>query len=332
MTPIQYVRSGDVDIAVYTWGKPSKRPPLVLVHGYPDCSEVWAGVAELLAKQHFVIAYDVRGCGLSSVPKRVRDYRITTLNSDLMAVLDAVCPQQKVHLIGHDWGSIQSWEAVTTTPSAERFLSYQSISGPSLDHVGHWMRARINSRSALQLRDVLKQLGHSWYMMFFQIPGIAPALWQFLGDKAWPRIMKGLDGTVAAATKTQVKDGSNGINLYRANILQRLLQPQLRYTSLPVQLIVPSNDPFVSQNLYSDLARWAPNLWRRDIDAGHWVSLSHPLEIAELIREFVSFVDTRKESATLKAARLSQNPLLPVATRSAKTAEFSLSPALKVTE
>src|SRR5205085_969867 len=58
---------------------------------------------------------------------------------DMAAVIDAVSPDEKVHLVGHDWGSIQAWEAVTTMP--ERFASFTSISGPGLDHAGLRMRA-----------------------------------------------------------------------------------------------------------------------------------------------------------------------------------------------
>lgn len=319
MTPKQFVRSGDIDLAVYSWGTQGKRPTLVLVHGYPDSAQIWEASAELLGKHFFVIAYDVRGCGLSSVPKRVSDYSMAKLSNDLHAVLNAVCPDQRVHLIGHDWGSIQSWESVTTKPLSDRIASYQSISGPSMDHAGHWMRARMSSRTVAHARQVAKQLRHSWYMMFFQIPGVAPALWQMMGDRAWPQIMKRIDGTQADASATQVKDGSNGINLYRANIVQRLVKPQLRYTSLPVQLIVPTRDPFVNKDIYNDLSRWAPNLWRRDIVAGHWVPLSHPADVAELVREFVSFVETRKESAALKQARFSANPSLPTKTKDVAT-------------
>ncbi|MFP4596292.1 alpha/beta fold hydrolase, partial [Ralstonia sp.] len=59
------VQSGDVTLAVKTWGDPA-RPTVVLVHGYPDNSEVWHEMAPLLARDYYVIAYDVRGAGQSS--------------------------------------------------------------------------------------------------------------------------------------------------------------------------------------------------------------------------------------------------------------------------
>ena len=55
--------SGDLTLAVKTWGDPA-RSPVVLVHGYPDDSSVWQHVAPLLARKHYVIAYDeaARAC------------------------------------------------------------------------------------------------------------------------------------------------------------------------------------------------------------------------------------------------------------------------------
>ena len=64
MTPQQMLKSGDVDLAVYTWGEAAAhKPNVVLVHGYPDSASVWKATAELLAQRYFVIAYDVRGAG-----------------------------------------------------------------------------------------------------------------------------------------------------------------------------------------------------------------------------------------------------------------------------
>ena len=106
------VQSGDVALAVKTWGDPA-RPTVVLVHGYPDNSEVWHEMAPILARDYYVIAYDVRGAGQSSAPKGMRNYTFARLTDDFIAVIDALSPSKPVHLIAHDWGSIQSWEFVT---------------------------------------------------------------------------------------------------------------------------------------------------------------------------------------------------------------------------
>ena len=134
------VRGDGVDLAVYEQGDRS-RPTVLLVHGYPDTHAVWDEVAARLAERFHVVRYDVRGAGASSRPFGRRRYTFEYLMADMEAVLDATAPERKVHLVGHDWGSIQSWEAVCTTP--DRFASFTSISGPCLDHVAHWTRRNL---------------------------------------------------------------------------------------------------------------------------------------------------------------------------------------------
>ena len=145
------------------------RPAVVLVHGFPDTSAVWNPVAELLADDFHVVTYDVRGAGRSDVPGRRADYALSNLVDDLAAVIDAVSPDAPVHLVAHDWGSIQAWEAVTTDRLAGRFASYTSISGPPIDHAALWARSHRSLRSG-GLRPALRQAVHSWYIAFFHLP------------------------------------------------------------------------------------------------------------------------------------------------------------------
>ena len=45
----QIVKSGDIELAVYTWGRADAgHPAVLLVHGYPDSARVWEQVAGLL--------------------------------------------------------------------------------------------------------------------------------------------------------------------------------------------------------------------------------------------------------------------------------------------
>ncbi len=297
------VRSGDIDLAVNQWGDPS-RPTIVLVHGYPDSSHVWQATAEILARDFHVVTYDVRGAGDSSIPSSVRDYRLELLVEDAAAVIDTVSPDKPVHLVGHDWGSIQSWETVTTERLQGRIASYTTISGPSLDHVGHWMQRRVKSGSPSEIARVASQAVHSWYIGMFHLPVAAPLAWEAGLDKLWPTLLQRMEGVSGDVNPSQRKDGRHGVNLYRANVTQRLLKPNERRTDIPVQLLVPLRDPFVTTQLLDDLPTWAPNLWRSNIDAGHWVPVSHPALIADKIGQFVRFVEGGKETPALKRARV----------------------------
>ena len=90
MKPNRTITRGHQTLAIYTWGAPSHGPTVLLVHGYPDCADVWQPIAEQLAQDHYVIAYDVRGSGRSSVPAETRDYELDELVTDMNAVIDAM--------------------------------------------------------------------------------------------------------------------------------------------------------------------------------------------------------------------------------------------------
>jgi len=285
--------------------------PVVLVHGYPDNHRVWLPVAEILAKDYFVIAYDVRGAGLSDAAARISDYSLDQLSQDLMSVVDAMIPGRRFHLVGHDWGSIQSWESVTTERLRQRIASYTTISGPALDHAAHWMRKRLSLTGNLPLNERLKavkQFASSWYVVMFQLPFLAPSLWEAGLGKLWPTYLKHREGVnESSPNPTQTADGKEGVQLYRANFLPRLARPEARYASCPVQLIVPLQDNYANHTLYSDLDQWAPELYRRDIDATHWVVLSHHTVIAKWIAEFISACEQGNQQQQLSHLRTVAN-------------------------
>ncbi|MDE0856461.1 MAG: alpha/beta fold hydrolase, partial [Nevskia sp.] len=280
------VRSGDVELAVKVYGD-AGRPVIVLVHGYPDSSHVWNKVVGPLSARYRVVAYDVRGAGESTVPAHTTAYELEHLVADLAAVLDTVSPEQPIHLVAHDWGSIQSWEAVTTERLKGRIASYTSISGPSLDHAGYWVMQRLRTAAPGDIAKVANQLLHSWYIGAFHLPLAAPLAWKLGLDQLWPKLLERFEGIREESTPTQSSDGQHGVNLYRANVAKRLLAPRRRHTSVPVQLVVPTRDRFVSLELLDGLDQWVDQLWRRDVAAGHWLQLSHPELVVRYVSEFV---------------------------------------------
>ena len=292
MKTVTTVTSGDIQLAAYTWGQPRPgQPAVLLVHGYPDSASIWEATATHLARDHYVIAYDVRGAGYSTVPKRVADFDMRLLVEDMAAVLDALSPHQPVHLVGHDWGSIQSWEAATTDRLKGRLLSYTTASGPSLDHMGFWAKKRLKNMSGANARILARQAAHSWYVYLFHMPVLAPLFWNTVGEKVWARLLEKVEGIHGHANPTQKGDGAVGVNLYKANIFQRVMNPQERHARIPVQLIVAKQDHFILPETFEDLPDWAPDLWKREIDAGHWIQISHPEWLAVSIREFIQLVE-----------------------------------------
>ncbi|WP_241661208.1 alpha/beta fold hydrolase [Thermomonospora catenispora] len=298
---------GGVRLAVRRQGDPS-RPIVLLVHGYPDTKAVWDEVVDALAERFHLVRYDVRGAGDSSRPSGVEPYAFEHLMADLGAVLDAVAGDRRVHLVGHDWGSIQGWEAVCTMPG--RFASFTSISGPCLDHVGQWMRTRLAGRSARGLRQAAGQALRSAYIAFFRAPVLPEAMWRAGGGRLFTVALRGegVRPRPGHPARTLTDDAVAGLGLYRADMRERLRRPRDRRTDVPVQVIVPTRDLFVSPHLVAGLAERAPDLSLRTVRAGHWVPRTHPDVIARWVREHVTRVEggplTEEERRALERARV----------------------------
>jgi len=291
-----WVQGDGVQLAAYRWGKPNG-PTLLLVHGYPDNHEIWLPLVRELAGDYQIIAYDVRGFGASDIPRKRLEYHLEKLANDLEAVIKALSPEQPVHLVAHDWGSIQAWEAVTEPRIQPLLASYTSISGPCLDHVGHWMRDKLKQKTPRALLQVLGQLVSSWYIAMFHTPLLPELTWRLGLDRAWPQLLRKVEGLRnVPISSSQRSDGMHGVKLYRANFIRSLFRPRLRHTQVRVQLIVPTHDRFVRPQLFDQLQHWAPRLQRREADAGHWQLLAEPQQLAKWLREFTTHIHSETGS------------------------------------
>ncbi|MGW2395148.1 SDR family oxidoreductase [Kitasatospora sp. NPDC001664] len=292
------VHSHGLPLAVFEQGDPS-HPTVILVHGYPDTHVVWDDVAADLAADHHVVRYDVRGAGESGVPADRDGYRLELLGADLFAVADAVSPDRPVHVVAHDWGSVQSWEAVTEPGSEQRIASYTSMSGPCLDHMGFWMRKRFRRPTPRHLRQLLVQGAHSWYITAFHLPLLAPATWRLWLARAWPRVLHDLEGVnprPGHPQPTLKQDAVRGIELYRANMRPAVRAPRERYTEVPVQLLTLDRDHYVEPFLSEGLEHWAPKLTRRTVHGTHWSALlEHGAVVAGHVREFTAAVSAGQD-------------------------------------
>lgn len=172
------VRTGGVELCVAELGE-TGQPTVILVHGYPDSKEVWSEVAPRLADRFHVVLYDVRGHGRSTPPQPLRGgFTLEKLTDDFLAVADAVSPDRPVHLVGHDWGSVQSWEFATVKRTEGRIASFTSMSGPSLDHFGHWINQRVKRPTPRRVGQLLGQGAKSWYVYLLHTPVLPELAWR----------------------------------------------------------------------------------------------------------------------------------------------------------
>jgi short-subunit dehydrogenase/pimeloyl-ACP methyl ester carboxylesterase len=285
--------SDGVTLAVHAYTEiDPQRPTVLAVHGYPDNHHLWDGVAEHLAGRYNVVAFDVRGAGESSSPARKADYRFPQLISDIGAVIDSL-GVGRVHLLAHDWGSIQSWAAVTDQTVMTKIASFTSISGPHLNYAGKFLRS---ARSPRGLLDVIRQFMASGYIWFFLTPGI-PEFTVRAGFGV--KLVEAL-GRVGNSS-TQARPGGparstgdyvNGLNLYRANMPAPFLAPgaTLPETTVPVQVLVPRKDVFVTPALQRFTGSIPLGSKVVPIEGGHWVVTARPDVVARLAGEWIDQV------------------------------------------
>ncbi|MGW5867418.1 SDR family oxidoreductase [Streptomyces sp. NPDC055239] len=287
----RWVRTGGVELCVAELGDPAQ-PTVLLVHGYPDSKEVWSDVAERLADRFHVVLYDVRGHGRSTAPQPLRGgFTLEKLTDDFVAVADAVSPDKPVHLVGHDWGSVQAWEFVTVKRTEGRIASFTSMSGPSLDHFGHWIKKRMTRPTPRKVGQLLGQGVKSWYVYMLHTPVLPELAWRGPLGKQWPKILQRMEKVPAGdyPTSSLPSDAAHGAWLYRDNVRARMRRPRAdAFAHAPVQLITPSGDIFLSERLYDELELWAPELVRRSIPAKHWVPRTRPDQLAAWITDFVT--------------------------------------------
>ncbi len=301
------VDTGEVRLAVTERGD-TGQPPILLVHGYPDTSSVWDEVAAGLAGRFHVVTYDVRGAGASTAPRATQAYRLARLVADLEAVIDEVSPSRPVHLVGHDWGAIQAWEAVGQTRLGGRIASLTSVGGPSLDQMSAWLRRRA-LRGPRGLADVAGQLSRWWYVGFCQLPFLPEIVWQAGLGHYWGRILQasgGVQPRPGHPACTVTRDAVHGLGLYRANVGNRHAPARPDPVDVPVQIVMATRDPFIARRTQLAVDGCASRLWRREIRTGHWVPRTHPKRLARWIAEFADHVEGKPPTRALRRADVSR--------------------------
>ena len=276
-----------VELAVFTTGLASGTT-ILLVHGYPDDHCIWNSVAQALQADFRLIGYDVRGAGASGAPDERSGYRLAQLVSDLETV--AATADGPVHLLAHDWGSIQAWQAVTRAGAQARFGSLTSISGPALPYSSTWYRATWRTDKAA----VLRQARASWYVPVFLLPAAPELAWR---AGILPHLLAGRRRDQNRLQSRSRANGVHGLELYRANVRSPAIGAARR-CAVPAQVIAPRRDPFITVAYALQApAPWAEQLRTHVVDGGHWTFVGHPQRVVEPVREFVAQVGARSARA-----------------------------------
>ena len=90
-------------------------PAVLVTHGFSATSAMWAGQVDVLAADHTVIRWDMRGHGESEYPSDPAEYTLNLTLQDMVTVLDGAKASRAV-LIGHSLGGFASLEFARVHP------------------------------------------------------------------------------------------------------------------------------------------------------------------------------------------------------------------------
>jgi pimeloyl-ACP methyl ester carboxylesterase len=242
--------------------------PVLLLHGFPDSAALWDEVTpHLVAAGYRVIAPDLRGFGDSDAPAGVRQYALPTIIADLVALLDHACPSARVHVVGHDWGSVAAWCLALAQP--QRVASGVAIS------VGHPREYALAG---------WEQKRKGLYTLAWQARGLAESRLShgdFAGLRRWARQHPRIDECVRRMSRPGRLTA--GLNWYRANLASVMFGTWPKCAA-PMLGIWSSDDDFLAEDQMQRSARRMNAPWQyvRIDGAGHWLPLEQPQTVARL--------------------------------------------------
>ncbi|MDQ1704679.1 MAG: hypothetical protein QOF18_1045 [Frankiaceae bacterium] len=255
---------------------PADGDVVVLLHGYPENRTSWDAVTPLLTDQGLrVLAPDQRGYSPRARPRRRRDYRMTELVADVLALVDA-SGAERVHVVGHDWGGAVAWAFAASHP--DRLHTVTSLTTP-----------HPRAMAASMVRST--QLLHSWYMLFFQLP-VLPELVVTSGGGTRMRQALQRAGLPPEAVDRYVTPlqqpgaARAALNWYRGLPFSKPLRGKIQ---VPALYVYATGDAFLGRKAADLTGRYVAAPYRFEVleGASHWIPEEKPETVAQLLLEHI---------------------------------------------
>lgn len=283
-----------LEVAALAWGPEDGRLALCL-HGFPDSAWGWGRLAPLLAEQGLrVVAPFMRGYAPTG-PAADGDYHIGALMYDALAVYRHLGAPDDAILIGHDWGAFAG-NGIAAHPESP-FAKHVSLAVPPVAAIN---RTRGPAARALQMLP--RQLRNSWYIQFFQVPGVPERvlprvirrLWRDWGPPGYDTDAE-LEAALAALPSLAHRQAAVGY--YRALVRPR--RPLVRYAELHSHRFALPRVPILHMHGEQDGAMLAeysqpitsvlpPGSRVQFVPAaGHFLHIERPDVVATAILDFV---------------------------------------------
>jgi proline iminopeptidase len=263
--------------------------PVILLHGGPGFTSIYMKAAEGLGDGRKVIRYDQLGAGNSS---KTSDTTIFTI-AHFVAELDSLRSHlgyEKVHLLGHSWGTILGLEYYRTHPEHVASLIEAS---PALD-IPEWER---------HARDLVKTLPDSVQRVIakreaekkFEAPDYQAALMDFYGRYGWKQpVQSDLDSLFATANQAIYNYMQGPSEFTITGTLKTYdATPFLKEVKVPTLFLVGSIDE-ANPVTVKKFASMTPGSQYAVIpNSAHLIFWDNPTETVRVVREFLARVESK---------------------------------------
>lgn len=252
---------------------------VVLLHGFPQGPSSWDAVVPLLVEAgHRVVVPTLRGYAPSARPNGVAAYAAVELDDDLAALIGGI-GDGPVHLVGHDWGAIIAWSFAASHPDLLR-----SVTGVSVPPLKAFLQGLQNPR----------QLKSSWYVGFFQVPGLVErAVSSGFGRSRLIAALTASGQTEERAARdidallTSEGGLTAAVNYYRAIRLSR--GKHRGDITAPAMFVCSTGDTAITSAATRSAARSTSGAYRSAtlLGVSHWIPEEAPGELAALVLDHV---------------------------------------------
>jgi pimeloyl-ACP methyl ester carboxylesterase len=259
--------------------------PVLLLHGFPQHWWEWRGVIPGLAEHHRVIVPDLRGTGWTDAPET--GYDRVQLVADVVALLDAL-EIDRVHLVGHDWGALISYNLCFEHPERVRSFLCVAIPHPFI---------RFDVRALPAFR-------HLWFQQVVAAPGVGPWLLRSGRQRLVRRIIRGFSSPQTTWTDDDLDAYADRMrepararaasSLYRGLILPELVRiARGRYRdqrlTTPTVILCGADDPVMRVEFLGGYENNADDLTIEVVpNASHFIPDEQPDAVAAHALELIA--------------------------------------------
>jgi pimeloyl-ACP methyl ester carboxylesterase len=261
---------------------PADGPMVLFHHGFPEFWYAWEKQIGYFADRgYLVVVPDQRGCNLSEKPKGLAPYAFDELAKDVVGLIDFY-KRDQIFLAGHDVGGAVSWWTAMKYPERIKRLVVMNSPHPSV--------------LAKYLFGNRKQMEKSWYIFFFQIPGVAELIaskdnyqWMvdILTEESRPGAFTPEDLEKYRESYSQPHAMTSTINVYRASMQAPSPPPADVRIKMPMMLLWGMKDfAFLPELSGESIAYCEKGRLVEFPDCTHWITHEEADAINPLMDDF----------------------------------------------